>query len=486
MDNSIEQRHVVIGTGSGKLRGVATGSVAFRGVPYARSPIGELRFAAPQPHPGWTRIRDAIEAGPAAPQWPSRLEAVMGTRLPDWSEHGCLNLNIWTPDDDFGAARPVLLWFHGGGFTSGSGGWDWYDGGRLAALGGIVVVTANYRLGPLGYLYLPEFGADNLGTQDQAAALRWVVDNIAAFGGDPGSITVGGQSAGAFSALALAADPGTGGMVRRVIGQSGPWGMPPQDPGEAAGVAAKYLEILGISSDSQRLRELPVARLLAAYARLLADSARPGGIAPPMYPVRGGAGQAVGWPEALASGALADKDVLIGSTANEATSFLALNPIVQTADRDTAVRLLAERGGAARYDEYADRYPAAGPAELFTAIVGDLLCGTADLANGLVAQGNPTYVYRFMRGPAVDPYGFGAAHCAELPFLFGTFESYPNAPMLGTFGPADRVLAAEFGGALAAFVATGTPNGPALEPWQPYATDESIRYFRSAAAPAAG
>ncbi|MGY2063366.1 carboxylesterase family protein, partial [Nocardia gipuzkoensis] len=129
-----EQDSPVVDTASGKVRGIrnAAGGTAFRGIPYAASPVGQLRYAAPQQHPGWTRIRDAIGPGPAAPQWPSRLEAVMGTRLPDWDEDGCLTLNIWSPRATADAPRPVLLWFHGGGFTSGSGGWDWYDGARLA------------------------------------------------------------------------------------------------------------------------------------------------------------------------------------------------------------------------------------------------------------------------------------------------------------------------------------------------------------------
>ena len=164
--------------------------VAFRGIPYAASPVGERRFAAPEQHPRWQDPRDATRPGPSVPQGPSRLEAVMGRRVPDWDEDGCLTLNVWTPRlpgaGSAPGALPVLVWFHGGGFTSGSGGWDWYDGRNLAAAGPIVVVTANYRLGPLGYLYLPDLGIENLGTQDQAAVLAWVQRNISAFGGDPG------------------------------------------------------------------------------------------------------------------------------------------------------------------------------------------------------------------------------------------------------------------------------------------------------------
>ncbi|ATL69658.1 carboxylesterase family protein [Nocardia terpenica] len=484
---SDSQQRPVVETASGAVRGVAAaaGAFAFRGIPFAAAPVGDLRFAAPQPHSGWPGIRDAAAPGPAAPQWPSRLEAVAGSRVPNWAEDNCLTLNVWTPDAAPDASRPVLLWFHGGGFTSGSGGWDWYDGARLAALGGIVVVTANYRLGPLGYLYLPEIGADNLGSRDQAAALRWVADTIAAFGGDPARITVGGQSAGAFSAMALATDPATAPLVRRVIGQSGPWGLSSPTPAEAAPTVAAYLEILGIAANSdvaKRLRELPVSRLLAANARLAAATARPGSVAPTLYPVLGGAGHPEPFRDAVARGALADKDVLLGTTENEMASFYAFNPMVRTATRAEAVRILdglTDDAGAERYAKYEAAQPDADPAAVLTTIATDRFSSepAAEFAALVAAQGNPAHIYRFGRRPVPDPYELGAVHCAELPFLFGTFDAFPNAPMLGTVSAADHALATAFGGALAAFVATGSPNGPGLQTWQPYHSPADVRLF---------
>lgn len=218
------------------------------------------------------------------------------------------------------------MWFHGGGFTTGSGGWDWYDGARLAALGGIVVVTANYRLGPLGWLYLPEIGANNLGSRDQAAVLYWVRDNIASFGGDPALITVGGQSAGAYCALCLAVDPGTRPLVRRVIAESGPWGLAPQEPAEAAEVAAAYLRLRGVRHLPE-LREMPAERLVSAYGRLSAERARPGEVGPPMYPVLGGAGLPIAPLAAVAAGGLDGTDILLGRTQDEMTAFRAASPV---------------------------------------------------------------------------------------------------------------------------------------------------------------
>ncbi|MFD7668340.1 carboxylesterase/lipase family protein [Streptomyces sp. NPDC059788] len=465
---------------------------AFRGIPYAASPVGALRFAPPRPHEGWTGVRDATRPGPAVPQGPSRLERVMGRRTPDWDEDGCLTLNVWSPA---GAAadggRPVLVWFHGGGFTSGSGGWDWYDGARLAALGGLVVVTANYRVGPLGYLFLPEAGADNLGLRDQAAALHWVHDNIAAFGGDPARITVGGQSAGAYSALALAVAPQARGPVRRVVAQSGPWGLPPQEPAAAAESTGDFLRLLGMPDKAavpgnegaalRELRALPVERLLAAYARLAADRWRPGRVAPPMYPVLGGAMMPAGPQQAVAQGALGGTELLIGTVRDEMTAFLASDEQAGSLTRDDVLRIMREdagddfRGGdpdeaAVAYDDLARLRPDASPVGLLTeAATGRLFRdGAVRIAEQRAAQGTPAYVYRFDRAPDGGDGTLGATHCAELPFLFGTFDAFADSPMLGRPGAAGRQLAHVFGGALAAFAATGTPNGPGLADWRPY------------------
>ncbi|MFJ2608348.1 carboxylesterase family protein [Streptomyces sp. NPDC087425] len=237
-------------------------------------------------------MRDAARAGPSVPQAASRLEQVQGSRVPDGNEDGSLTVNVFTPRraPADGTARPALVCWHGGGFTSGSGGWDRYDGGHLSALGDIVVATANYRVGPLGYLYLPEIGAANLGPQDQARVLDRVQDNIASFGGDPHTVTVGGQSAGAYSALMLALDPATNGSVTRLLLQSGPFGLAPQDAHDAAETADAYLRLLDIpagADTAKALRALPVEQLLDAYGRLSARLAVPGNAAPLMYLILG-------------------------------------------------------------------------------------------------------------------------------------------------------------------------------------------------------
>ncbi|KMS85640.1 carboxylesterase [Streptomyces regensis] len=478
--------HTVVDTDRGKVRGVAEGdAVSFRGIPYAASPVGELRFAAPQPHPGWTDVRDAATAGPSAPQAASRLEKVQGKRVPDWNEDGSLTVNVFTPRRALqdGAARPVLVWWHGGGFTSGSGGWDWYDGGRLAALGDIVVVTANYRLGPLGYLYLPEIGTANLGPQDQAAVLSWVQNNIASFGGDPRTVTVGGQSAGAYSALSLALDPTTNGSITRVLLQSGPFGLNPQDPHQAAENADAYLRLLGIpagTDTAKALRTLPAEQLLDAYGRLSAQLAAPGNAAPPMYPVLGAPGMPRTRQQSLAEGALEGKPLLIGTTRDEATAFFAFDPRIQNLTTDAALDVLTAQVGrqAAQgvYQQHADRLPQAAPAQILTSVQTDCLFrdGSLQIADHHAAGGNTTYVYQFDYAPAEDPYALGATHCAELPFLFDTFDAYPDSPILAGAGEAQRALGFEFASAVAEFVTTATTGD-----WLPYApaTAARIRHF---------
>jgi para-nitrobenzyl esterase len=436
-------------TESGPVQGTAeNGVAAFRGIPYAASPVGDQRFAPPEALPPWPGPRDATRSGPSVPQGPSRLEAVMGARVPDSNEDGCLTLNVWTSRlaaaGPASQSRPVLVWFHGGGFTSGSGGWDWYDGQNLAAAGDIVVVTANYRLGPFGYLYLPELGIENLGLQDQAAVLAWVQRNIAGFGGDPGRVTVGGQSAGAFSALYLALSPITGPFISQVITQSGPWGLPPQDPGQAAGHAARFLEILGPAGGvagrvdlRAALRAVPAGEFLTAYRRLAQEVSRPGSAAPPMYPVLGAAGIPVAWPHALADGRLGGQPLLTGTTRDEMATISAF------ADVDTEATFRA---------------------------------GTLAIAGHHAAAGHPAYVYQFDHTPVPDPMHLGTPHCAELPFFFNTIDAYPGSPMLGPATPAVRALGQAFSRAVAGFVATGRP---AADRWHPYdpARPATVRHF---------
>ena len=395
---------------AGALSGVATGAVtAFLGVPYGSAE----RFAAPRRVPAWEGVRDAGRTGPAVPQPPSRLERVMGPGSDLVQDEDGLSLNVWTPG---GTGLPVLVWLHGGGFSSGSGTEAWYDGALLAERGQMVVVTVNYRLGALGYLYLsPDFGPANLGLLDQIAALGWVGENIAAFGGDPGRVTVAGQSAGALSILALLGHPAGRGLFQQVILQSTPAGVRPYRTEEAAGIGRGLLEVLGLGpEEAERLRSVPVPTLLAAQGELARRMAAPFSVTPPFQLVADG-----GVPADLLADVPGGVPLLIGTTRDEARAFFPAAPA------DLTGRLFRE--GSLR----------------------------------LAGQARSAFAFQFDWSP---PGGsFGACHCVELPFVFGDLGAWRASPMLAGAGAADLWrLVEEVQSAWAGFVHTGSPGWPAF------------------------
>jgi len=271
---SIEGVDVLVETRRGPVRGVAEGGLAvFRGLPFARPPVGPLRFGPPEPPEPWSGVRDAARFGPSAAQNGALVGPLMSLGISRTGED-CLYLNVWTPGADRGR-RPVLVWIHGGAFVLGSGSQMLYDGATLARRGDVVVVTINYRLGALGFLRLHDrFGerlpaTGNEGLLDQVAALEWVRDEIARFGGDPGNVTIFGESAGAMSCATLLGVPRARGLFHRAILQSGAanylW---PRDT--AARLADRLLADLAVGSPEE-LRAAPPARLLAAQRRLFMD-----------------------------------------------------------------------------------------------------------------------------------------------------------------------------------------------------------------------
>ncbi|HZP38366.1 MAG TPA: carboxylesterase/lipase family protein [Methylomirabilota bacterium] len=265
---------VLVETRKGRVRGRAEAGLAvFRGVPYARPPVGPLRFAPPEPADAWTGTRDCTRFAPSASQNGALIGPVMSLGIGRTSED-CLYLNVWTPAADRGR-RPVMVWIHGGAFVLGSGSQMLYHGATLARRGDVVVVTINYRLGALGFLRLRErFGGrlpatGNEGLLDQIAALEWVRDEIEAFGGDPGRVTIFGESAGAMSCATLLAVPRARGLFHRAILQSGAGNFVwPRDI--AARVADHVLDELGVTS-AEALRHLAHARILEVQRRFFGD-----------------------------------------------------------------------------------------------------------------------------------------------------------------------------------------------------------------------
>ncbi|RJQ69917.1 carboxylesterase/lipase family protein [Pseudonocardiaceae bacterium YIM PH 21723] len=384
-------------TTQGTLRGHhEDGVLTFRGVRYATAE----RFGTPRPVEPWTGVRDAVTDGPIAPQLPSRLEPVMGAPEPHEQGEDCLSLTITTPDAD-DRARPVLVFLHGGAWVSGAGSWNWYAPHRLTRTGDIVAVTVNYRLGALGYLNAPGISEGNLGLLDQLAALRWVRENIAAFGGDPERITIAGQSAGAHSVYCLLGLPEAAGLFRRAIVQSVPAGMGLGSPEETRTGSARFLGELG-----EDPRTAPIDRILAAQQRTMVATAGRFGLhaLPPFHP--GGLLTEQVWQATMTRRA-PELDVLIGTTAEETAAFYRRNPVLS-------------------------RVP------LLERISGAMLFGrpSSALAGRLTKAGARVWRYRF--DYAAPESEFGATHCIELPFLFGDQRAWAGSPMLA--GATEREL----------------------------------------------
>ena len=324
----------VVTVAGGRVRGVWQGDQwAFLGVPYARAPEGDLRWRPPLPPVPWDGVRDASTFGPIAPQ----AEATDGFARPSEPGTGhtlsedCLSVNVWTPElpmDHTGGqepGRPVMVWIHGGGFTSGSGSVFLYRGGQLVRNGDVVVVTINYRLGALGFLghgALRDPGGfvGNWGLHDQVAALRWVRDHIARFGGDAERITIFGESAGGFSIAALMGAPSAAGLFRRAVVQSG--GVHVHSLAEAERAASRLAVALGVSECTREtLCSVPFSELVAATEVIAKGEPDPGLIPLPFLPVVDGVFLPRDPLEAVEGGSASDVELLIGTNRDELTLF---------------------------------------------------------------------------------------------------------------------------------------------------------------------
>jgi para-nitrobenzyl esterase len=481
----------IVSTGLGTLSGsVANGVATFRGVPYAAAPVGKLRFAPPAPAPGWTGTRDAVQNGPAAPQPPSRLEAVMG-RVAFETGEDCLSLTIMAPAPvAAGAKRPVMVWFHGGAWMTGAGSLSLYSGASLARAG-VVFVGVNYRLGVLGYLSVPELdgtGAGtgaNFGLLDHVAALRWVRDHIASFGGDPDNVTIFGQSAGGGSISVLMEMEEAAPLFRRAILQSAAI-MPPTPADAARETADAVLKAAGLDRGRiAALRDMPVDRILEAQRAATMAMGNPLDPTPPYRMVQDGTVVRHAPPAGIAAGISAGKEIMIGTTRDEVHAFFVNNPAVAKVDQAaiaqalrSSARIAAPPNAEGIVAAYAKRLPNIPPVLLFSAIRTDAMFRIPSLrfAEAQAKQRGTAYVYRFDWTPTADaPYG--AAHCIELPFMFDNFPDWDAAPLppamlKGGDRAAMQRLAAAMRQAWVSFAATGNPNHPGLPRWQPYTAEQ--------------
>lgn len=452
----------------GALAGLHQGAAdAFLAIPYAAPPVGRNRWRAPQPAPRWDGVRSARRF--AASCWQAMMPRGTGPWTHEYSPQGragedCLYLNIWTPAPDVRRRLPVLVWIPGGAFTSGSGSVAVYDGAKLAAHG-IVVVTINYRVGLFGFFETPALTAEaarehappaNYGLQDMIAALQWVQRNIAAFGGDPDAITVGGQSAGAMALDDLIVSPLATGLFQRVIAQSGlPDVAPTPTLAEAEKAGEKFARSKGAAS---------LAALRAMTPRELASTSPPMQ-GPLLIPVVDGVLLPAPPERLLASpGSFIDVPILTGIDGDEATAFS--GPIVKSMSRADWQALLAKKLGRLA-SRFAPLYPSSTGAERASSarqLHRDL--GLAELyawsQTWSAHAHSPAYGYLFDHlEPGHDSSHWGIFHSSELPYMFGNLDAAPERP----FTPADAALSERLMRYWAAFVKTGHPNVAGLPAW---------------------
>lgn len=458
-------------TTRGRLRGITDGTVlSFRGIPFAEPPVGPLRFRAPRPAAAWSGERDASRFGNAALQ-AQPVAANQGFYGAHWGagslpiDEDCLYLNVWTPAADPQAHLPVLCFVHGGGYQKGTGASAMYTGRHLAAHHGVVVVTVNYRLGLPGFLYHPGLGAANFGTRDAIAALEWVQQEIAAFGGDPACVTIFGESAGGHAIATLLASPLARGRFHRAIAQS-PWNAP-TDPEAHWQRTRGVMHHLGVAdNDVDALREMPAARLLDAWAQVPGMS---------FTPAVDGDVLVEDTVAALAAGRAAGVPAIFGTNQHEATLFSGRLPGIATLD-EAALR---ERAGrqfgldaaaveAALHAYRADLGAGAAPRDHWFALQTDQMFRllAIDLAAAHAVHG-PAWMYRFDRANAVEPALMGATHGIELPYVFGSDDDPLLRRLVGD-GDAVHRLGAVVREAWTSFARSGTPRSGSLPQWPRY------------------
>ena len=457
-------------TDSGMVEGKEDGAVrAFLGIPYAAPPVGDLRWKPPLPAARWSGVRKATDFGAHCMQ--GKVYGDMNFRDAGGSED-CLTLNVWIPAKPSGAKLPVMVWIYGGGFAAGTTSEARQDGTNLAQQG-VVVVSMNYRLGIFGFFVHPELAkesgknaAGNYGLLDQTAALRWVHDNIAAFGGDPSNVTIFGESAGSFSVSAQMASPLAKGLFQKAIGESGGafysggLSFEPRSVREEKDVKT-VSEKLGVGTLAE-LRAIPAQKLLDAFA-------------PPQSPGFDFGPDVDGYflpesvPAIFAAGKQNDVPLLAGWNRDEGSFEVVFNPQKPTAQ---SMKAIAQKDFGDKAAEFLKLYPSDTPEIALrsaTDFAGDRFIAFSTWA-WMEMQSKtgkqPIYRFRFELGPPTDPKGpqLGAYHSAEIEYVFGQLDSKTDV----TWKPENRALSAEMQKYWANFARNGDPNGPGLPKWPVY------------------
>ncbi|MFT4200706.1 carboxylesterase/lipase family protein [Gordonia sp. (in: high G+C Gram-positive bacteria)] len=465
----------IVTTTTGAVRGVwRDGVAAFLGVPYAAPPVGAAAFAAPAPHQPWEGVRDGTEYGPTAPQvgYPKPIAALLANDIELGDEY--LNANVWTPDPSPGAGLPVMVWIHGGAFTRGSNRLKIYAGDTFAR-GGVVFVGINYRLGIPGFASI-EGAPENRGLRDQIAALTWVRENAAAFGGDPDNVTVFGESAGAMSTASLLSSPMARGLFHRAIMQSGN-GNAVFAVQDARKVTAMLAGLLEVTPDAAGFASVSTDRLLKAQTDLaLQAQLDPNPAVFGESVVKAGMGIMTVAPvldgevlpdvpaSSIAAGAGSGIPLIAGWNADEFRLFLVPTGVTAVVTEDMARAMVGGYdGGIARLDEHL----AAGTD------LGDALCmvltdiafrdGTVELAR--LRPDDPTHLFEF--GVPNNEANIGAGHAVELPYVFDHLADGRSLT-----GPdASQAVADAMHAAWLSFAKTGDPG------WERYLPEQTVQRF---------
>ncbi|MEQ9642215.1 MAG: carboxylesterase family protein [Alphaproteobacteria bacterium] len=460
----------------GKLAGALDDGIqAFRGVPYATAP----RFAPPGPAPTWSGTREATDPGPQSPQIDDRDERFGRSAQPQAED--CLSLNIWHPADAEGL--PVMVFIHGGGFQTGGGGHPCYDGATLARRGQVVVVTLQYRLGVLGLLWHPALGRPdaefdgNWCMQDLLAGLRWVHDNISAFGGDAGNLTLFGESAGGVAVAQLCLSPAARPLIRRAVIQSASPNAVGRAQHEAA--AATFLSETGSAADAEALRALPLEAVLAAQP---AWAGTVGAGRPAPRPMVDGK-LLPDWPNAIAdSSQLAGLDIMVSYCRDE-YAFMACDMANRPTNDDALFDALGRSGyPPSLLATYREARRSRGQSDdalsLWIAIQTDALIRVPalDFLARHSARGGTGYACAVTWESTFTPAGFdrplGACHTIELPLLFGRNDASPTLARLAGTGAEAAAVSTLIQDAWIAFARTGSPATPATGDWPGFAAPD--------------
>ncbi|XP_026577945.1 cholinesterase-like [Pseudonaja textilis] len=475
----------VVITSSGPIKGKqflsGLGPVtAYLGIPYAEPPLGKLRFQKPLPHQPWKQPLEATSFGNSCPQFISQdvPEAHIWSPKTPLSED-CLSLNIWVPHPQPSAPVPVLVWIHGGGYFMGTSSVAVFNGAPLAATENVIVVTINYRLGALGFLYFPPAAPGNLGLLDQQLALKWVKENAAAFGGDPSRVTIFGQSAGGASVNFHLLAPKSQDLFAQAVIQSGTanafWAW--RSPEEAKRISLEFLHLLGCSEDNKIslghcLQTKNVSELIRHE---IAMSLKGGFLLNfPFRPTTDG-DFLLGEPEKLMEeGQIQVKPVVMGETSDEAAPFVhyvfsnVTHNLINQEQLLKGIQLLVPNATEDVVQSIALRYSEGnhGPAKYRSALsyfYTDWIfaCPFIEAAGNIRKTGSPVYAYLFTHRPSwsVWPEWIGASHSSEVPYVFGTLESV--MPVNQTYTEAEARLSRKMMHNWAEFARTGNPSGSA-------------------------